>query len=148
MVKPKEVVEKKMRDRIATAGAYLKDAMSVATDPLDVLMADIEAKAKALQDGLADAIRRGLWQIGIKKAKERNAWRNAIDRAGRHYEEKADEIVERAMETYEERARCIEEAKKAIEKMPSATREQRIARSQEYLRRVAECFDRIRGVKK
>ncbi|MHC1567521.1 MAG: hypothetical protein ACXQTD_07415 [Candidatus Syntropharchaeia archaeon] len=147
-VKTREEVEAKMRERIGTAGKYLQEALEKAEDPLDVLLKDPDAFAKKLAENLAEAIRTGKFASGLKKAKERNAWKNATERAGRHYEERTDDIVEHALSNYDERRKCIEEARKAIENMPTRTREDRIKRSAEYQRRVAECFDRVFGRKK
>jgi hypothetical protein len=145
MVKSKSTVEEKMRDRIATAGKYLKLGMSEADDPLDVILKDPEAYAKKLADGIVEAIRRGSYQAGIKKAKERNAWETSHDRAAQHYEERTDDIVQRSMESYDKRADCIEKAKQAIANMPSTTRSQRIARSAKYQEIVGDCMDKAFG---
>ena len=148
MVKSKEVAERRMRERVSTAGAYLKEGFEEAEDPIDVLLKDPEKFAKKLVDGLTEAIRKGKFTAGLKTAKDRDAWKKSKDRAGAHYEERADEMVAHAMEGYDERAKCIEEAKKAIAGMPSATRAQRIARSAKYQEVMGECMDRVRGLKK
>jgi len=147
MVKSVEQVREKMKDRIATAGKYLRSGMTGAEDPIDVLLRDPDAFAKKLMDGVAEAVRRGSYGVGLKTAKERNAWRTAIDRAGTHFEERADDMVNHALEGYEERVKCIEEAKKAIAGMPSATRAQRIARSAKYQETMGACMDRVKGRK-
>lgn len=147
-VKSKEEVEAKMRERVSTAGKYLTEALEKAEDPIDVLLKDPEGFAKKLADNLLEAIRTGKFTSGLKKAKERDAWRSATDRAGRHYEERTDDMVNNALASYDARKKCIEEALKAIENMPTRTREDRIKRSAEYQRRVAECFDRVFGRKK
>lgn len=148
MVKSKELVEEKMRERVRTAGKYLKAGMAEAEDPVEKLLKDPDGYAKKLVDGLLEAIKRGEFAIGLQKAKKRDKWKNAQDIASRRYEESADLMVQYALEDYEARKKCIEEAKKAIENMPATTREQRIARSAEYQRRVAECFDKLYGRKK
>jgi len=148
MVKSKEIAERRMRERMAIAGAALMEGMREADDPLGILLKDPEAFAKKLADGIVEAIRKGKWQHGIKIAKDRDAWRGAIDVAGSHYTDKVDIAVKHAMEDYEVRAKCIEEAKKAIANMPSTTREQRIARSARYQTVMGECMDRAKGLKK
>jgi len=147
MAKPKELVEEKMKERVQTAGKYLKAGMENAPDPIDVILSDPEKYLKRLIDGLVESIRTGKMQSALKRAKDRNAWKKSIDRASAHYEERAEDMVANAMESYESRMKCIEEAKKAIADMPKATRAQRIARSQKYLQAVAECFDRVFGRK-
>jgi len=148
MVKSKEVAERRMRERVSTAGSYLKEGFEEAVDPIEVILRDPDGFAKKLVDGLVEAIRKGKYTVGLKTAKDRDAWKGSSDRAARHYEERADDMVAHAMEGYDERAKCIEEAKKAIEKMPSATRAQRIARSAKYQEVMGECMDRVKGLKK
>ena len=148
MVKSKEIAERRMRERMRIASEALKEGMSEAVDPLEVLLKNPEAFAKKLADGIVEAVRRGKWQLGVKRAKGRDSWKKSIDIAGAHYSDKVDVAVEHAMEDYDIRAKCIEEAKKAIENMPSTTREQRIARSAKYQAVMGECMDRARGLKK
>ncbi len=148
MVKSKEVAERRMRERMRIASEALKEGMLEAEDPLEVLMKDPEGFAKKLSEGIAEAIRKGKWQHGVKVAKSRDSWKKSIDTAGAHYGDKVDVAVEHAMEDYDVRAKCIEEAKKAIEGMPSTTRAQRIARSAKYQEVMGECMDRAKGLKK
>lgn len=147
MVKSSEAVREKMKDRITTGGKYLKIGMEEAEDPIKVLLEDPETFAKKLIDGVKAAMERKAYQAGLKTAQERDAWRNAIDRASAHFEERADEIVDRAMESYNARSECIEKAKKAVAGMPSATRTQRIEKSKRYQEIVGECFDKVFGRK-
>lgn len=147
MVKSKAAVERKMRDRVATAGTYLQEGMAEAEDPVDVLLKDVAANEKKLLDGVADAIRRGKFKSGLEAAKARNSWKNSQARAGAHYEERADDMVKHSMEGYDARAACIEKAQKAIESMPKATRAQRIARSGKYQETMGACMDSVRGLK-
>ena len=147
MAKPKELVEEKMKERVQTAGKYLKAGMESAPDPIDIILSDPEKYLKRLIDGLVEAIRTGKMEASLKRAKDRNAWKKSIPRAAAHFEERADEMVQNAMESYDSRMQCIEQAKKAIADMPKATRAQRIARSKAYLEKVAECFDKVFGRK-
>lgn len=147
MVKSKAAAERKMKDRVSTAGPYLKEGMEEAEDPIDVLLKDPEKYAKALIAGLTEAIRRGDYKLGLETAKGRDAWKKAIPRAGTHYEERADDMTAHAMEDYDQRASCIEEAKKGIDAMPKATRAQRIARSAKYQELMGVCMDRVKGRK-
>lgn len=147
MIKPKASVVRKMRDRVATAGTYLKEGMEAAEDPVDVLLKDVAANEKKLIDGLTEAVRRGKYKSGLEIAKTRGSWGKSHDRAAAHYEERADDMVAHAMEGYDERATCIETAKKALESMPKATRAQRIARSSKYQEIMGSCMDRVRGLK-
>lgn len=102
---------------------------------------------KALKAGLDDAIKRGLYRGGITKAKARNAWKTSSERAGDHYEERAEDMTEHAMEDYADRKACIEEAQKAISTMAKATRADRIKRSTKYQEVMGECMDRKKGRK-
>lgn len=147
MVKSRAAVERKMRDRVATAGTYLKEGMAEADDPVDVLLKDVAANEKKLLDGVAEAIRRGKYKSGLEVAKARGSWGKSHDRAASHYEERADDMVDHAMEGYDERKNCIETAQKALEAMPKATRAQRIARSAKYQEVMGSCMDRVRGLK-
>ena len=147
MVKSRAAVERKMRDRVATAGTYLKEGMGEAEDPVDVLLKDVAANEKKLIDGVTEAVRRGKFKAGLETAKARGSWGKSHDRAAAHYEERADDMVEHAMDGYDERKNCIEAAQKAIESMPKATRAQRIARSAKYQEAMGSCMDRVRGLK-
>jgi len=147
MVKSKDLVEEKMKERVQTAGKYLKAGMEEAEDPIDVLLSNPDLYLKRMIDGLMEALRTGKILAGLKRAKERDAWKNSIDRAASHYEERAEDMVKNAMESYEKRMECIEKARKAIADMPKATRKQKIARSQKYLEVVGECFDKVFGRK-
>jgi len=145
MTKSKKLAERKMRERAATAGSFLKEAMEEAESPVDVILADIDAKEKALQLGLANAIKRGKYRGGLKKASERKSWEGSSDRAASHYAERADDMTEHAMEDYDQRMSVIETAKKSIAKMDKSTPEARIARSQAYLKAVHIGFDKLYG---
>lgn len=147
MVKSKAAAEKKMRDRVSTAGPYLQEGMTEAEDPIDVLLKDPEGNAAKLIAGLQDAIKRGQYKIGLLTAKNRDAWKSAIPRAGAHFEERAVDMVNHAMEDYDVRAKCIEEAQKAIGTMSKATRAQRIARSAKYQELMGVCMDKAKGRK-
>jgi len=147
MVKSKAAVERKMRERVATAGTYLMEGMDEAPDPVDVLLKDIVGNEKKLLDGVSESLRRGKYKAGLETAKARGSWQKSKVRAGAHYEERADDMVEHAMEGYDSRAGCIEKAQKAIEAMPKATRAQRIARSGKYQETMGACMDSVRGLK-
>lgn len=147
MVKSRADVEKKMRDRVGTAGQYLKDGMTAAVDPVDVLLKDPEAAAKRMTDGLADAVRRGSYRVGLERAKQRNSWKNSVGRAATHFEERKDDMVKNAMDSYDARAGAIAAAKARTDGMPVATRDQRIAKSMAYLKAVGEEMDKVFGRK-
>ncbi len=147
MVKPKSSVERKMRDRVSTAGAYLQEGMAEAPDPIAILLKDPAGYGKKMVDGLAESIRRGNLEVGLKRAQKRDSWGKSHERAGRHFEERTDEMVTNALEDYDARASCIEATQKAVETMPTTTRAQRIAKSAAYQTKVAECFDRLYGRK-
>lgn len=147
MVKSKAAVERKMRDRVATAGTYLKEGMADAEDPVDVLLKDITANEKKMVDGMTEAVRRGKFKAGLETAKTRGSWGKSHDRAAAHYEERADDMVAHSMEGYDERKNCIEAGQAAIAGMPKATRGQRIARSAKYQEVMGSCMDRVRGLK-
>ena len=147
MVKSRARAEKKMLDRVRTAGSELKAGMSEAKDPLDVIQADIANKENKLIAGVQEGIKRGSYRQGIARAKERNSWKNSQDRAGRHYEERADDMVKNAMEDYDSRAGAIERAKAKVATMPTTTRQQRIAKGTAYLQAVSEEMDKVYGRK-
>ena len=147
MVKSQADVEAKMKDRLSTAGTYLKKGMESAEDPIDVLLKDPTGYAKKLQDGLNDAIKRGNYKIGLDRAKARGSWKGAIPRAGSHFEERAGDLVKNAMETYPARAAAIAAAQQRVASMPTATRAQRIAKSTAYQTAVGEEFDKVFGRK-
>lgn len=147
MVKSKAYAEKKMKDRVSTAGIYLREGMEEAEDPIDVLLKNPEGYAKRLIENLSEALRRGKFKGGLETAKARNAWKGAIDRAGAHFEERADDMVDHAMEDYDVRAKCIEEAQKGIFDMPTKTRANRIARSGKYQELMGACMDKAKGRK-
>lgn len=147
MVKSKAYAEKKMKDRVSTAGPYLKEGMEEAEDPIDVLLKDPEGFAKRLVENLMEAVRRGKYKGGLETAKDRNAWKKAIPRAGAHFEERADEMVEHAMEDYDDRSKCIEESQKGIKDMSTKTRTNRIAKSAKYQELMGACMDKVKGRK-
>jgi hypothetical protein len=146
-VKDRSEVETKMKDRVGTAGKYLKESLEKADDPLDVLLGNPDKYIDLMVKGIQEAQRTGKIQSGLKKAKDRDAWRKSIPRAGAHYEERTDDMVDHALDDYDERKKCIESALGAIGGMPSTTRTQRISRSAEYQKKVAECFDKLYGRK-
>lgn len=147
MVKTRAEVEEKMRDRVSTAGKYLKQGMDAAEDPIDKLLKDPEKYQKKLLDGQAEAAKRGSYKAGLLKAKERNAWQNSKERAAAHFEERTDDMVTNAMSSYDARAGAIERAKAATDDMPTTTRAQRIAKSAKYQETVGAEFDKVFGRK-
>jgi hypothetical protein len=147
MVKTAAEVKEKMLDRVGTAGKYLKQGMDAAEDPIDVLLKDPAAAQKKLLDGQAEAARRGSYEAGLRKAKDRNAWQKSKDRAAAHYEERRDDMVENAMDSYDARKGAIERAQAATKDMPTTTRDQRIAKSTAYQKKVGEEFDKVFGRK-
>ena len=147
MTKTREQVEEKMRERVSTAGKYVKQGMEAAEDPIDVLLRDPSGYAAKLIAGLTEAVRRGSYEVGLRAAKERGAWTGAIDRAAAHFEERSGDMVDNAMSSYDKRMNAIDFAKKAISNMPKATRAQKIARSTKYLTVVGEQMDKAFGRK-
>ena len=147
MVKTRAEVEEKMKDRVGTAGKYLKQGMDGAEDPIDVLLKDPAAAQKKLLDGQVEAAKRGSWEAGLRRAKDRNAWQNSKDRAAAHYEERTDDMVANAMSSYDARAGAIERAQAAVKDMPTTTRSQRIAKSSKYQEVVGAEFDKVFGRK-
>ena len=145
MVKSKAYAEKKMRDRVSTAGPYLREGMEEAEDPIDVLLKDPEVFAKRLVENLTESIRRGKYKGGLETAKLRDAWKKAIPRAGSHFEERADEMVAHAMEDYDDRAKCLEHAKAATKDMPTKTRALRIAKGAKHQELMGACMDKVKG---
>lgn len=147
MVKSKAAVERKMRERVSSAGQYLKEGMDEAPDPVDVLLSDVAGNEKKLVDGVAEAIRRGKYKAGLETAKARGSWNKSKDRAAAHYEERAEDMVAHSMEGYDERAQCIETAKASVKNMPTTTRDQRIAKGAAYAKAMGACMDRVKGLK-
>ena len=141
MVKSKRFVESKMRQRVSTSGQFLRDGMNEAQDPVDKLLSDVDKYEKKLVDGVQNSIKAGSYRVGLEKAKKRNSWKNSIDKAGRHYEESADMMVDHALEDYDQRAKLIEQAQDAVRDMPTATRAQRIQKSAKYQEIIGKLFD-------
>lgn len=147
MVKTAQEVREKMQDRVSTAGKYLKQGMDGAEDPIDILLKDPAKYQKKLLDGQVEAAKRGAYEAGLRKAKERNAWSGSKERAAAHYEERTDDMVENAMSSYDARKGAIERAQAATADMPTTTRTQRIAKSAKYQEVVGTEFDKIFGRK-
>lgn len=147
MVKDADRVRQKMLDRVRTAGSELRAGMQSAEDPLQKIAKDPAAYAKKLQDGVAEAVRRGSYEAGIKRAASEDRWKKSIDRAAQRYEQSADVMVERSMASYEDRARAIEAAKAKVKDMPTTTLDQRIAKSAAYQKAVSQEFDKVFGRK-
>jgi uncharacterized Ntn-hydrolase superfamily protein len=147
MVKTRAEVMEKMQERVQTAGKYLKQGMDGAEDPIDKLLKNPEESKKKLVAGINEAMNRGSYEAGLRRAKERNAWQISKDRAASHYEERASDMVSNAMASYDARAQAIERAQKAVEDMPTTTRAQRIAKSAKYQELVGQEFDKIFGRK-
>ena len=147
MTKSAERVRQKMLDRVRTAGTELKAGMQAAEDPLVKISKDPSGYAKKLQDGVAEAVRRGSYEAGIKKAASENRWKNSIDRASTRYEQSADVMVERSMNSYEARGRAIEAAKAKVASMPTTTIDQRIAKAAAYAKAVSGEFNTVFGRK-
>ena len=147
MVKSKEAAMRKMADRVAGAGTYLKEALGEAEDPLDVILKDPDAHVAKMEAGLREAIRTGKVIQGVKTAKARDAWGKSHDRAAAHYEERAEDMTAHAMEDYDVRKGCIEKAKRALITMPKATTDQRIERSKKYQKEMSNCMKAAKGLK-
>jgi hypothetical protein len=147
MVKSKERARRKMLANVRTAGAELKAGMEEGPDPIDIALKNPAEHAAKMKAGLDESIRRGKLEAGLKKAKQRNAYRTSIDKAAMRYEQSADVMVERSMEGYDERAACQERAAAKVAGMPTMTRDQRLAKGYEYQKAVAIEFDKMRGLK-
>jgi hypothetical protein len=147
MVKSKADVEAKMKDRVSTAGTYLKKGMASAEDPVAKLLKDPEGNAQKMVAGLQDAVKRGNYKVGLQRAADRNSWKNSQDRAGAHFEERTGDMVKNALDSYDVRAQAIEAAQKEVASMPTATRDQRIAKSAAYQKAVGAKFDAAFGRK-
>ena len=147
MVKDASRVRQKMLDRMRTAGSELRAGMQAAEDPLQKLSKDPSGYAAKLQAGLAEAIRKGSYEAGIKKAAAENRWKNSIETAASRYEQSADVAVDRAMSSYDIRGRAIEAAKSQVANMPTATTDQRIAKGAAYAKAVSKQFNSAFGRK-
>ena len=145
MVKSKSAAEEKMKDRVSTAGKYVKEGMEEAEDPIDILLKDADKFAKRLVENLIESIRRGKYKGGLTTAKARDSWKKAIPRAAAHFEERTDDMVAHAMEDYEDRAKCIEIAKAATKDMPTKTRALRIAKGAKHQELMGACMDKVKG---
>jgi hypothetical protein len=141
MVKSAERVREKMLNSVRTAGNELRAGMNAAPDPIDIALKDPEAHAKKMQEGLAEAIRRGNVRAGLEKAKKRNSWKGSIDKAAAHFEESAPVMVENSMADYPQRMDVVSKAKQAVKDMPTVTRAQRIAKSSKYLEEAGKGYD-------
>ena len=147
MVKDANRVRQKMLDRVRLAGSELRAGMEAAEDPLAKISKDPATYAKKLQDGVNEAIRRGSYEAGIKRAAKENRWKDSIDRAAQRYEQSADVMVERSMSSYEARGRAIEAAKAKVANMPTTTLDQRIAKAAAYQKAVSAEFNAVFGRK-
>lgn len=147
MVKTLSEVREKMTERVGSAGKYLKAGMAAAEDPLDVLTRNAAETQKKWEEGIKEASRKGNLAAGLKKAKENDSWRKSQDRAGNHFEERKEDMVNNAMKDYEARAKVIEAAQNAVSKMPTSTRDQRIAKSAAYQKAVGAGMDALYGRK-
>ncbi len=145
MVKSRAQVEAKMKDRVGTAGTYLKQGMQSAEDPTDVLLKDPEKYGQKMLAGLQDAVKRGNYRVGLERAKQRGSWKGSQDRAASHFEERKEDMVKNAMDSYDQRATAIEAAKKRVAEMSTATRDQRIAKAAAYAKAVGEEMDKVFG---
>jgi ElaB/YqjD/DUF883 family membrane-anchored ribosome-binding protein len=141
MTKSAERVRQKMLDRVRTAGSELKAGMEAAEDPLQIISKDPDGYAKKLQKGVDEAVRRGKYQAGVKKAAADNRWKKSIDRAAENYEKSTDVMVDRAMESYEPRMAAIKAAKAACAHMPRGSLEQNLAYAAAYGKAVSKEFD-------
>ena len=126
MAKSRARVAAKMQDRVRTAGTELKAGMLEGADPIDIALKNPAEHAKKMADGLNEAIRRGKVEAGLKKAKNRNAWKSSIERAAQHYEASADRMVANAMEDYDARVAAIDRALAKVANMPRTTRNTRM----------------------
>ena len=140
MAKTAEQVRAKMEERAATAGKYLRDGMANAPDPIDVLLKNPEQSQQKMLRGVQEAARKGSYIAGLRRAKERNAWGDSLERAGAHYEEAAPRMVDNAMKTYETRMAAIERAKAKVANMPRGTTAERIAYAAAYQKAASEEF--------
>ena len=147
MAKSRARVAAKMQDRVRTAGSELKAGMLEGADPIEIALKNPAEHAKKMADGLNEAIRRGKVEAGLKKAKNRNAWKNSIERAAQHYEASADRMVANALEDYDARIAAIERALAKVANMPRTTRDQRIAYSAAYQKALGEEMDKLYGRK-
>lgn len=147
MVKTATQVAEKMRSRVSGSGKYLKEGMQAGTDPLDVLSRNPTAYAQKLQAGVTEAIRKGSYEAGIKKAKANDSWKKSVDRAGAHFEEAAPRMVENAMKDYDQRATVIKAAQDKVAPMATTTRAQRIAKAAAYAEASGAGYDALYGRK-
>lgn len=147
MPKSAEDVRRKMEERVRGSGKYLKQGMEAGEDPVEKALKDVKGHQKKMQDGLNEAIRRGKVEEGLKKASARGSWPKSIDKAARHFEDAAEDMVNHAMEDYDERMRVVDVAKKSVDDMPTVTRDQRIAKSSAYQKASGEGFDKMYGRK-
>jgi hypothetical protein len=147
MVKSAAEVAEKMKERVATGGKYLRKGMDAAEDPLDIISRDPTGYAKKLAAGVTESVRTGAYEAGIKKAKANDSWGKSKERAGRHFEERADDMVTNSMIDYDARAKAIENAQNSVKNLPTVTRDQRIAKSAAYQKAVGAEMDKVYGRK-
>jgi len=147
MVASKERARKKMEERVATAGSYLKEGMEEAEDPVDILLKDPEKYGKQMVDGLQNAVQSGRYKGGLERAKQRGSYKRSTERAANHYSERAGDMAEHAMEDYDARAAAIKRAQDAIRHMPKATYEQRKARMNKYNEVIHQEMNKLYGRK-
>jgi len=140
MVKSASRVQRKMKERVSVAGTEVVAGFEDAKDPIDVALSDIKGHEEKMKAGLAEAMKAGKVQRGLERAKKRDSWKKSAERAGRHYEERADDMVTNYMDDYDKRAAIIAKAQDEIKKMPKATFEQRMARQRKYAELTHKAF--------
>lgn len=143
MVKSRDDVEAKMRERVSVSGKYHKKGMEDAsTNPNEAALKKLD-KMKARFNAAMDS---GKTAAGMKEAAADHRWEGRIDKAAERWEDSSGHMTTRYMEGYDERASCIEESKSKIAHLPDVTVEQSAEKSKQYQIAMSKCMEKKRGI--
>ena len=143
MVKSKDLIMEKMKERVQTSGKYMKKGLEEAPNPLELAL----KKLDLMKQRLLQAFDNGAVKAGMEKALKEGKWEARIDIAAKRWEESADYMVEEYSKAIDDVLKCVEEAKKAVEGMPATTIEQRAEKSKQYQIAMHKCMAKLKGIK-
>ena len=143
MVKSKEYVEAKLKERVSTGGKYHRQGMEDASvNPNEAAIKKLDLmKARFIA-----AMDSGKTKAGMKEAADDKRWESRIPKAAERWEDSSTYMTERYLDGYPDRAACVEEAKKKIEGMAETTVEQRAEKSKQYQIAMSKCMEKKRGI--
>jgi len=144
MGKSKEMVEAKLKERVASSGKYHKSGMENADkNPNE----EAAKKLDLMKARFNQAMDSGRTKAGMLEAASEKRWEGRIDKAAERWEDSSAYMTDRYMAGYDKRMTAIEAAKKAVEGMPATTVEQRAEKSKQYQIKVSKEMAKLRGIK-